>query len=791
LWPNHLRATTTGYLDQGKSVLLTAPTGAGKSLLIELKIAAAMLRGTIVVYLVPTRALVDQVRRDLDKRLRSISPDVRVAQSLIDDDYYAEIDNLDASVLVMTPERALTILAFDDTALSDLGLLVFDECHLLHGEQPVPNNRAVDSMLCLTRLLDRSDDDLDVVLSSAMVKNASELAGWLTDAYGLSVVLLTERWKPTRQVRGCLIYQADDVEPLRDVVNTAWRSAATATAPSELRRQMNVDPYCIFSLKQTWQTTESEDYAVLPLGAGTLQLGVSGQRPGSWRLTANRNENAAQIAAWLAQEGVATIVFADQPKNSVSIARSTGRSLNTNSHYELNPEEQELHRYSVLEVGDEAAVHETYGGAAGAHHGLMIATERILVEHLFRRGAINVIVATPTLAQGMNLPAEAVILAGDDRYDELRGTRQLLRAHEMLNAIGRAGRAGHVSTGFVVLVPGELITYSDDEDETTIGGRWFHLKDEILGQEDNCIDVTDPIERCMDLVLLEGDNNPEMANYFLRRLPSEQDVEAFLLRTLAAYHARSSGEAAEFAERTEAIRTRREHLDAGEGFDEAVLALSFDTGMPVGLLSDLSDSLPDSELPTTVRDWVAWLDDWCNQYPHHVAEAFGSQGLRKIGILSERSSDDSLRSAAKKLFRAIDLWATGKPLIEIEQSFSLPRRSAHLDAARRFVIQMVPHISFMFGLITLCYKRCHDEDDNIGLTTLACLGACIREGFDSPRKLALYHSVREKRYTSRVAIHALFISMVGAGELADDEATSFETMLEEARSAVKDAGQGT
>jgi ATP-dependent RNA helicase DOB1 len=788
LWPNHLRAIETGYLDKGKSALITAPTGAGKSLLIELKIAAAMLQGMITLYLVPTRALVDQVHRDLDKRLKSISPDVRVAQSLIDEDFYAEIESLEAGVLVMTPERALTILAFDDTVLDNLGLLVFDECHLLHGEEPVPNHRSIDSMLCLTRLLERSDNQLDVILSSAMVRNATELAGWLAEAYGLDVELLTERWKPTRQVRGCLIYQADAIKDLNNNIATAWKSRTTKGPPARLKRQMKVDPYCIFSLKQTWQTAKSDDYAVLPLGGGTMQLGISVQRYDNWMLTANRNNNAAQIAAWFAAEGVSTIVFADQPRTSVSIAKSTGQLLVSNRDVELLPKERELLQCAILEVGDSTAVYSIFGNTVGSHHGQMIAQERILVERLFSRGAIKVIAATPTLAQGMNLPAEAVILAGDDRYDESRGTRKLLKAHEMLNAIGRAGRAGHISTGFVALVPGEIINYSESDNETAIGKRWFELKDEILGQEDNCIDVTDPIERCMDLVLLGEDDTKEIADYFLRRLPAEQDVEAFLQKTLAGYHARTKGKEDEFTECAAAIRTQREMVNVEDQASETIQVLSFDTGVSLALLIDLSDSLPDTALPVSVEDWISWLGDWCDRFPHHVSEAISLQGQRMISTLAEDTSTGTQQSAVKKLFQAVGLWIAGKPLKEIEISFDLSRNSHYLKTARRFAIQVIPRLSFFFGLITAYYRRSGSEDllgESIGATTLKCLGACIREGFDSPRKLALYHVVRAKRFTSRVEIHSLFESFHRAGQLSEDETVSFEIMLQEATSAAK------
>ena len=78
------------------------------------------------------------------------------------------------------------------------------------------------------------------------------------------------------------------------------------------------------------------------------------------------------------------------------------------------------------------------------HHGQLLREERHLVESLFKRsGALSVLTATPTLGQGMNLPAELVIIAEGSRYNEKRNRREVMEAQDLLNAAGRAGRAGH------------------------------------------------------------------------------------------------------------------------------------------------------------------------------------------------------------------------------------------------------------------------------------------------------------------------------------------------------------
>ncbi|WP_406707285.1 DEAD/DEAH box helicase [Tritonibacter mobilis] len=56
LWTNHLYAVATGYLDRGSSMVMTTPTGSGKTTLSVLKIAAVLCADESVVYLAPTRS---------------------------------------------------------------------------------------------------------------------------------------------------------------------------------------------------------------------------------------------------------------------------------------------------------------------------------------------------------------------------------------------------------------------------------------------------------------------------------------------------------------------------------------------------------------------------------------------------------------------------------------------------------------------------------------------------------------------------------------------------------------
>lgn len=94
------------------------------------------------------------------------------------------------------------------------------------------------------------------------------------------------------------------------------------------------------------------------------------------------------------------------------------------------------------------------------HHAGLGRSIRKSVEDGFRKGALGVITCTPTLAAGVNLPAEIVVVRDIFRVDVLRGRtrRVLLPSGEVLNMLGRAGRPGQADRGVgVAMIPREAI----------------------------------------------------------------------------------------------------------------------------------------------------------------------------------------------------------------------------------------------------------------------------------------------------------------------------------------------
>jgi replicative superfamily II helicase len=542
LWPNHLEALQKGFLLPGTSSVISFPTGAGKTTLSELKATSVLAMGGAVIYLAPTHALVSQMKADLAKSF----PSIPVRDSLLVDDFYAEIgesfSTFDPQIVVMTPERCLALLSEDSTDFGGVRLVIFDECHLLHPKAGGQNRRSLDAMLTLLHLRQASPN-ADWLLLSAMMANADELAGWVRDLTSRPCLSLNLDWKPTRQARGCLVYDREEL----DAIKTRLRQAANkARTPGKalgnpgvaIERELLARPFGFFSLLQTWQTRHVADYVLLPLIGQRVPLTAARSRFGTptWYPTPNKNEVASQLAADCVRAGLKVLLFVQNTRDASKIAKLIGTAAHcTDKLPTLSPDEQHLLRVAIEEMGSSDSV-LTPVGCAGCHHANMLPVERELVESLFRNSdGLQALAATATLAQGMNLPADMVLIVGDERFDtELEGFAPL-DAHELLNAAGRAGRAGLVAQGLVVVIPHSFVEF--DPQTNSIGSRWTQLQESVFSRADQCLLIQDPIDYYIDRVQDAASLEDPEARYFLRRIPRG----SFNARRLESFAAARSG----------------------------------------------------------------------------------------------------------------------------------------------------------------------------------------------------------------------------------------------------------
>ncbi len=746
LWRNHRAAIAEGYLRHGVSSVVAFPTGAGKSTLADLKITAALLAGRKVVFLAPTNALVDQVANSLRDSLADFT-----VQGKRDEDFLFSNDGENVpQVFVMTPESCLTQMAIDDSVFDGVGLFIFDECHLLHPSPQRRDRRAVDAMLCLvnfTRTYPRSD----IVLMSAMISNASALAGWIQELTERPCLALDLAWKPTRQLRGSVVYAQERVDELQQSLTRGRSSATTKNPPAAVRGGLTIKPHAFFSLKQTWATQKASDYALVPLLDEPIVLSANR----FWNLTPNAIAVTVAIASAAAEAGVKTLAFCQTIRNAVSAAKRIGTTLGR-AHIELNEEESRWLKTAVLELGGEehlylALSNGTVTTYASVHHGLLLSEERRLCESLYKRqSGLRVLAATSTVAQGINFPCELVIVGEDSRFDLEQERRNILDPQELLNAAGRAGRAGKNAAGIVLVVPGKVVGI--DLEKGTIGNHWTALRG-IFGQSDQCLEIDDPLSAILDRVHADSGDADELDRYAINRLASthaDQPTEAQLTetigKTLGAHRARSRGETAWVKERANsAFQYLGSQTDETEE-SPAVGEVASRLGLPIALVGRLAGSLEEEapEATANVAQWVDWFFRWLHANADLLEDALSRDNLAELFGRPKyeacRGNQERATLVLPVLRQLTRLWIGGHPLKDLELALGTdPQKLETCTKARRFAVRTVPDLAHLFGLPALL-----DENHAPTLQPHSSLShaknqlsRCTRIGLDSHMKAAL------------------------------------------------------
>lgn len=757
LWPNHLDAIRSGYLDLGTSAAISFPTGAGKSTLSELKILATLSKQLDVVFLAPTLSLVDQTARVLDAAF----PDANVEREYASDDPFGFNAVRLPPITVMTPERCLALMGFEPRLFESVGLIVFDECHLLHAVDTERGKRAVDSMLCVLNAVELAPK-ADMLMLSAMMSNATQIAGWLQSVMTRPCLALSMSWKPTRQVRGCLVYPRSEVDAMTTLARSLKASATTSAPPQKAKQQMLARPQGFFGLKQTWDTTNRVDYALLPLLDRSVQLTLSHY----WKPTPNANNVAAAIGAAAVDRSssrvLKTLIFCQTTVNANSTAEYTRKRLGKYS-IQLSTEENQLFDLALQEVGSadslyiEVSSKKEVTSSALPHHARLLPAERHLHESLYRRkDGIHVLAATSTLAQGMNLPSQIVLIAGDSRFDAANNQLERLQAHELLNAAGRAGRAGESSYGFVLVIPSKVVFF--DDSVGLIHEHWTSLK-EIFSQSDQCLAIEDPLAPILDSIHSHEENHAA-ADYLLRRLPvgdtdevTEMKSRAMLSRTFNAYLKGLSGDQDWLRSRiAAAISAKTKLADPDDDSDWSnVLAAKF--GIQASTLRSLEEHLQSPPSDTSVNGWVRWLFDWLRSEPRAFIEMTRQEGLEtlfgsKFSVLT--TPEERGAFAIPKLLPLLEAWMAGKPFTAMEKVFAPSQnRLNKCENSRDFVLRVLPDIAYIASLPELVRRS--SEAINESWVTLERLSGCVRDGLDSLEKLALYQIIG--RSGARIAAH--------------------------------------
>ncbi len=373
-------------LNAGRSVVVCAPTGSGKTLIGEYTIYRALSRGGRVFYTTPLKALSNQKLRDFREQFGAEQVGLLTGDISI---------NRDAPILVMTTEIFRNMLYGTPigevgTSLVGVEAVVLDECHYMNDRQR--GTVWEESIIYCP-------PEVQLVALSATVANSDQLTDWLNLVHGSTELIYSDfRPVPLQFYFG----NPKGIFPLLD------------------QNQNQIHP----RLKPKG-----------PKGKG------KGGRPESPTIT--------YILSHLAQRDMLpAIYFIFSRRGCDKAVEEMGEFslVNEQEAAELKVRIDEFLSRNP-DAGRAGQVEPLYRGIA-AHHAGILPAWKGFVEELFQLGLVKVVFATETLAAGINMPARTTVISTLSKRTD-RGHR-LLTASEFLQMAGRAGRRGMDATGYVV-----------------------------------------------------------------------------------------------------------------------------------------------------------------------------------------------------------------------------------------------------------------------------------------------------------------------------------------------------
>ncbi len=379
------------HINSGNSVVVCAPTGAGKTVIAEYAIMRALDLGKRLFYTTPLKALSNQKFHDFsslygEEKVGLLTGDISI--------------NREAQIVIMTTEvfRNMlygTTLGKIEENLKNVSYVVLDEVHYMNDEQRgtvweesiiyCPNN-------------------IQLVALSATIANARELTDWINKVHGRT-----------------------------ELVNSDFR-------PVPLR---------------FFYYAESQEHRILPLFTPEGRLNKSIKPEKRSKRFAKRPSKSEKLHVKLIKtlndkDMLPAIYFMFSRKRcNKNIEDCMG--LNLLNKFEERRLNHIIDEYIIENpyLAKSRHLEYLYHGVA-AHHAGLLPGWKGLIEKLFQQGLIKVVFATETLAAGINMPARTTIISSiSKRTDD---GHRVLTPSEYLQMSGRAGRRGMDEVGYVITV---------------------------------------------------------------------------------------------------------------------------------------------------------------------------------------------------------------------------------------------------------------------------------------------------------------------------------------------------
>lgn len=333
-----------------RAVSFSAPTSAGKSYLLGLDLVRRINKKgrKSIVFIVPTRALIRQVIRDVNKVLSSFGKNLPVVclPELFNDEQYKE-----GVIYVLTQERLVNLLGGDHGEPLITALIVDEAQEIQSGSRGIVLQSAIKQVVNMF-------PEADVVFSSPLRSNP----GYLLELFNQRSegIFFVEENSPVSQ----------NLIHLRSV----------KSKPRELSASINAS------------------VGFIDLGAFSIPFKLRGNKP----------KMLAELAYNFTSKNASSIVYANGPREAEKIAESLAE-LNTESS-NISKRLRDLIDYIRSDIHPKHPLIGLLGRGCAFHYGHLPHLVRAEIEDLVREGEIKFLTCTSTLLQGVNLPVKNIFI---------------------------------------------------------------------------------------------------------------------------------------------------------------------------------------------------------------------------------------------------------------------------------------------------------------------------------------------------------------------------------------------
>lgn len=370
-------------IEHNHSVVVSAPTGSGKTLIADYIIDRDIKNHKRVVYTAPIKALSNQKYKDFIKDYGEENVGILTGDVVL---------HPESPILVMTTEVYRNMILTEDPIIADISYVIFDEIHFI--SDPERGYVWEESVIF-------SPPHIRFLCLSATIPNAKEFAEWISTIknHKVDVVRHDKRAVPLHH----LVYDVDKgVCELDDI-----------------KKAIEMDKY------PHYKNAYDKSGGKKPIWSRV---------PDHRDLIKELKDNKLLPAIYFAFSRMLTQDLAGQlgKKADFLTAEEKHRVI---SYCRERIQDDHLRDFDTTRILRELLVR-----GIGFHHAGLLPQLKNIVEHLFGEGLIKVLYATETFAVGINMPAKVVCFNSLEKFDGI--SFRYLNSKEYFQLAGRAGRRG-------------------------------------------------------------------------------------------------------------------------------------------------------------------------------------------------------------------------------------------------------------------------------------------------------------------------------------------------------------